>query len=152
MFMASSYKSTYSKICDKQITPAQKIVELICERFYGKDNISLPKAFWNDPRYARNYRLQLIKANALLKMYSAEAILAALLSSKGKSIYSLTAKWLDPLIATEEKKIQLNQEKKREYESQLEIDSKESLYVPGEFHDPLIPLVKKKSLLDKLDG
>lgn len=92
---------------ETQRKPAQLIAEIVCKRFFFTQGFKeLPPKFWNDIRFARNYRLQIIKANSLLKIYKPQAIINALKSKQGSTIYSLTAKWLDPLIAVEQAKIE----------------------------------------------
>ena len=90
----------------KRINYAHKITELICHRYFAQIGFkSLPVKFWKDPAFSRDYRLQIIKANALLKIYSGPAIIAALESFKGKKIYSLSAPWLDEICEREQKRI-----------------------------------------------
>lgn len=89
-----------------KINYAHKIASLICERYFKQIGYnSLPPKFWNDARFARDYRLQIIKVNALLKIYSGPAIIAALESFKGKKVYSLSATWLDQLISQEQARL-----------------------------------------------
>jgi hypothetical protein len=59
--------------------------------------------FWQHPRWKRTFLYQVQLANGLLKIYAEEAILAAL--KKNPTIYSLNAKFLDPLIQTEQAKV-----------------------------------------------
>jgi len=141
-----------SKYTDRKIKPAQRIVELICERFFGKDGISLPKKFWNDRRFSREYRLQLIKVHALLKVYSPEAIIAALTSPKGKRIWSLGAKWLDSLISVEERKLKLLNEKKVAYMEQKKSEEIEVSVEEENIISNADSTKKTQSLFEKLDG
>lgn len=143
-----------SNFTDKPVKPAQKIVEIVCERAALKLNkMQLPKRFWNDERFSRNYRLQLIKANALLKIYSAEAIIKALQSPKGSSVYSLNCKWLDGLVALEQKKLEVAERKRLEYE-ELQQKQEVTKVIDKEKVGAAEPefLKKTESLLDKLDG
>lgn len=129
--------------------PAQKLAELICRRYFGKDGIDLPTKFWHDIRYAKHYKLQIIKANALLKIYKFEAILAALNSKEGKNIWSLTASWLEPIIAVKEQEMKILERKKQEFK-----DTYQKIETPATTSEtPLTisPLKQKPSLLDKLD-
>ena len=126
--------------------PAHQIAEIICPRlFKTKGFKELPPKFWNDPRFSREYRLQLIKANALLKTFSLEAIISALTKTKiGVKIYSLGAKWLDPIIAQEEEKI-------KQFNLKLEKSSKTQVEPIIEENVPRPTLKTGKSIFDKLD-
>ncbi len=97
-------------------TKAQMIAELTCQRFFATKGFKvLPPKFWSDQRFSRHYKLQIIKANGLLKIYSFDAIMNALKSKEGKNAYSLNAKWVDSIIATEEQKIKNLQRKVDEH-------------------------------------
>lgn len=142
------YTSNYT---NKKVRPAQKIVELICQRIFAKDGITLPPKFWNDKRFARTYKLQLIMANALLKKYSAQAIIAALQSSKGKRIWSLSAKFLDPIIEVEQKKLDRLESSRDEYQNKIKENvESEQIGVKEEINIEK-PQAKSKSLFEKLD-
>lgn len=100
--MAGIHKSRYT---DKLVEDAQLLAEIACERMAKKDGKDLPFKFWNTGRWLRDYKLQLRFANQLLKIYSFEAIRKSLDTFQGKKIYSLGAKWLDPIIAGEQEKL-----------------------------------------------
>lgn len=87
-----------SKYTDKEITPAQYLAELMCERKYRKLGVSLPKKFWSDERYRKEFLFQKRNADQLLAYRDFRDILAALQDKRGVSIHSLSAKWLDPII------------------------------------------------------
>lgn len=71
-----------------------------------KDGVDLPSYFWNTEKYKREFLLQLRHVLALLKLYSPDAIVRALRTRKGKTLYSFGAKFaLDPLIRDEQTKI-----------------------------------------------
>ncbi len=130
------YVSRYTK---KLVTAASFIAELTCERGFKKRGMSLPSNFWSDERFRRDYLMQLRFANSLLKIYSAEAIINALNSTQGKNIYSLGAKWLDPLIAVEEvliKKRSISQEK---FEAELQC----------EYIDETLPVNREEKFVKK---
>lgn len=82
---------------------AQYMAELMCERMALNKGIgSLPPKFWNLKEWKKPYQLQIMRANALLKVYDEQVILNALNSKKGKSIYSLHAAWLNDILVEEE--------------------------------------------------
>ncbi len=127
---------------------AQQIAEILFKRIAAKNQNTLPVKFWNDERYARDYRLQLIKINALMKVYEPQAIINALLSPKGKNIWSITAPWLDPLIAEEQKRIVKLAEQKVKFEEPVNVADIPLDVVPKE---KMTGPIKKKSVLEKLD-
>lgn len=130
---------------------AQQIAEILFKRIAAKNNDTLPPKFWNDERYARDYRLQLIKINAVMKIYEPLAIINALNSPKGKNIWSITAPWLDPIIAEEQKKLnKLNQQKEKFEESANDFIESMLEVTPVEKEKTQAP--KKKNTLEKLDG
>ena len=105
-----------SKYTDKQITPAQFLAEKICERLARKDKIALSDQFWNQARWRRTFLYQVQIANGLLKIYSWQAVLRAL--NKNPGIYSLNAKFLDPLIKTEEESLQREERARQEHKQE----------------------------------
>jgi hypothetical protein len=124
---------------------AKQIAELICKRYFrAKGFNDLPFQFWNDRRFARDYRLQIIQAYALLKMYEGQAILNALNSKEGLNTYSLRARWLDPLFERESAKLKKVEEKMMEYVEKVEENAVELPTARPSFQP-------KQSTLDKLD-
>lgn len=97
--MQNNYISRYT---DKKISASQYLAERICERLAKKDNTDLPAKFWTLPKWKRTFLYQLQIANGLLKLYRADAIIAAL--RKAPRAFSLAANFLDPIIQTEEAK------------------------------------------------
>lgn len=87
-----------SKYTDKEITPAQYLAELMCSRKYNKQGVILPRKFWSDERYRKEFLFQKRNADQLLAIYEFHDILSALNDKRGLSIHSLSAKWLDPVI------------------------------------------------------
>ena len=72
---------------------------MVCLREAEKANVGKPAyALWNTDRWKKTFQSQVTKAYQLLKKYSDKAILAALNSYKGKNIYSLRVKFLEPII------------------------------------------------------
>ncbi len=100
----------YSNYADGYVSAAQYITERICVKKAGSND--LPKRFWEIAAWKNYYKQQIIAANGLLKIYSPQAIIAALKHNKAYSIYSLRAPHLDQIIQDEECRLQL--EKKEE--------------------------------------
>lgn len=94
--MADKYPSRYSP--NKFVTPAQFIIEFVCERNAAQRNADLPIQFWKLPEWATFYKSQLRKCHSLLKVYSSEAIIKALKDQRAAKIYSLFAPWLIDII------------------------------------------------------
>jgi len=104
----SRYTSRYSP--KKFVTAAQYILELICEHKAHAEERDLPIQFWNLPEWEKYYKTQLRKCHALLKKYDEKAIIGALKDKAGCKIYSLHAKWLEPIIQAHQKDVE-NKEK-----------------------------------------
>lgn len=130
---------------------AQQIAEILFKRIAANNSDTLPDKFWNDERYARNYRIQLIKINALFKIYEPLAIINALNSPKGKNIWSITAPWLDPIIAEEQKKLNKLNEQKEKFENSAN-EFIESMLEVSTVEKEKTQAPKKKNTLEKLDG
>lgn len=87
-----------------QITAAQFLAEFMVARLARVKGVRLPLKFWNLPAWKRTYRLQLLHAYSVLKLYSPEAVSRALRSPEGKKAFSLNAPWLDALFQAEQEK------------------------------------------------
>lgn len=135
----SKYQSKYG---GGYITPAQYIVERICEHKANQDNTGLPYKFWNTKKWRGFFRSQMTIANGLLKLYSPEAIVAALRQPKAAKVYSLGASFiLDDLFDAEQKKIDAH--KKNIKKSNRDKISKDVTSKPVKFSS-------KKSKMNKL--
>lgn len=93
---------------DKDISPAQYLAELVCERIAKKDGNALPVKFWNTDRWKNIFLQQLLAANTLLKVYHPLAVIRGLRLQK--TVYSLRAKWLLDTVDTQQKKLLVEQE------------------------------------------
>jgi hypothetical protein len=101
--MKQVYTSRYT---DRKITAAQRIAEIVCEKLADKEKKVLTDKFWNKPEWEKVYKQQLYLANSLLKLYSAEAIIAALRDKRAYDVYSLGADFvLDKIFQEEQAKI-----------------------------------------------
>lgn len=99
----NNYISKYSN--NKPVSAAKYITELVCERKAIKDKKDLHYRFWLSKEWQGFFRNQIGTAYKLLKKYSDKAIVNALLTPKGKTIYSLRAPYLIDIIEKEEKKL-----------------------------------------------
>ena len=84
------------------VTAAQYIAELMCERQARRKKLDLPQKFWQIDHWKKPYKIQLIAAQGLLKIYDAKAILNALKAKDGSNIYSLHAPHIDDIIKREQ--------------------------------------------------
>lgn len=116
-------------------------------RIARKDNTELPQKFWEKDKWKRLFLLQIRHANSLLKLYSYEAIVKALRTPQGKKLYSLGAQWLDPLIKSEQEKIDIR------LAAMAEQTPKEVEQLPTATDEkPREAFVRKPSPLSKLRG
>ena len=100
---SSRYKSPST---GEYCTAAQYMAELMCQRMAEKNNEgSLAYKFWNTKKWKKTYINQIIRANELVEIYSARAIVKFLNSDRGKRIYSLRFPNLESMIAEEERKL-----------------------------------------------
>ena len=132
--MEKSYKSKYDQ--NITITPAQYIVEIICERIAKKHQKGLPYRFWEDENWAKIFKLQIILANRYLKQYTPETIIRGLNSKRAKNVFSLGAKFiLDSVFQDESKKEVISENSSPNPEF-----SKEDIYVrPRQTESPNDP-------------
>lgn len=101
--MSDTYISKYSN--EKEVSPAQYITELICEKRAQQQKKDLHYRFWLSKEWGAYYRNQIGSAHKLLSKYSHKAIVAALKNNQAKNIYSLRAPHLLPIIELEQQKI-----------------------------------------------
>jgi hypothetical protein len=76
--MTDNYKSHSS---GEPCSAAQLIAEILITRQEQKKKNIVPHKFWNIPKYKRRYIFAVIQANGLLKLYSGDAIIAALMAN-----------------------------------------------------------------------
>ena len=94
--MNKNYKH---KTTGQECNAAQYIAEMVCLREAEKQRVGRPAyALWNTDKWQKKFKSQVTKAYGLLKKYSDKAIINALNSYKGKNIYSLRVKFLEPII------------------------------------------------------
>ena len=95
---SSTYPSRYAP--GEWVTPAQYIIEYVCEnaaQYTGRD---LPVRFWKNEEWEKFFVSQTRAANKLLKKYQPNAITTAV---KKKRLRSLIPKWVEGVIAKEQK-------------------------------------------------
>ncbi len=92
------------------LTPNQFLAESMCARKARSKGQTLPPKFWEvNETWKREFLLQIRHVSGLLRLYSAESIIKALRTPGGRKVYSFVAKWLDPLIAEQQRIIELQQ-------------------------------------------
>lgn len=111
------YPSKYSN--GKDVSAAQYITELICEKMAKRNKKDLHYRFWLSKEWERYYRNQIASAHKLLSKYPDTAIVRALNNPKTEKIYSLRAPHLPAIIEQEQARldsenttISLNMERK----------------------------------------
>ena len=96
---------------------AQYIAEMVCLREAERFNEGRPGyKLWNTKKWQSKFKSQVTKAYQLLKKYTDKAIIGALKSDRGRSIYSLRVKSLEGLIVQEQKRIDNQPKKDGKYE------------------------------------
>lgn len=97
------FKSRFAP--DLWISAGQYLAESMCDRQARRQGVHLPHRFWEADRWKRSFLFQLREANGLLKTYALEAIVAALRTPEGQRVLSFSARWLDPIIREQERRI-----------------------------------------------
>lgn len=101
------YPSKYSN--GKDVSAAQYITEMVCERKAKHLKKDLHYRFWLNKEWASFYKDQIGSAYKLLKKYSELAVIRALGSPKAERIYSLRAPHFPAMIEQEQKKLDSQQ-------------------------------------------
>lgn len=130
------------------ITPGQFLAESMCARKARSQKKTLPLKFWELEVWKREFALQARHVSGLLRLYSPEAIIRALRKPGGKNAYSFAAKWLDPLIAEEQRVID-SQKAKAAAEAVKEVEPQVVVGKTGprpEFKSKSTPLDKLRAL------
>lgn len=132
------FVSRYSN--GKEVTAAQYITELICEKKAKLNKEDLHYRFWVTKKWAVFYKNQIATANQLTKKYDAIAIVRALNSPKTKNMYSLRAPFFTKVVEEEAQKLNA-----QNTEMTQNIERKENKkFLKATFHP------KKKSIISKL--
>jgi len=76
------------------VSAPQMLAELSCERQARARGESLPRRFWADPRWSREYKAAVTAATALLRSYPLPAVVAAVQSEECREAYSLRSDWV----------------------------------------------------------
>lgn len=114
------YISKYSN--GKEVSAAQYITEIICEKWAKITGSDIHYRFWLNEKWQKHYKQQIPAANKLLKKYSAKAIIEALKDKKTEKTYSLRSQYLVPIIERHEKIIaSQNKELTKDFERKKEI-------------------------------
>lgn len=104
----NKYPSKYSN--GKEVSAAQYLAELVCERVAKKNKKDLHYRFWLNKEWEKEYKGQIAAANKLLRRYDLTFIIQALKTDKGQKIYSLRAPHLEPMIEQMESRGQKEKE------------------------------------------
>ena len=135
-------KTYKHKTTGQPCNAAQYIAEIVCLREAEKQNIGRPAyALWNTEKWKKKFQSQVTKAYQLLKKYSDKAIINALNSPRGSSIYSLRVKNLEYLMKNAQKQLD-------------KIDPETIEYTDNTQSKPLKPYGQESAInkLRKLDG
>jgi hypothetical protein len=87
------------------VDAAQYVAEEMCKRRARTRGQSLGPRFWTTPGWSREFHLQAQLANNLAKVYSFDALLAALRDPRGQRLYSLKAHSLNGLLKEAQHKV-----------------------------------------------
>ncbi len=98
----------------KQVAVNVWLAEFMLVRQASKEGKELPRLYWQLPDWERKFKVQLRCANSLLKLYAPAAISAALRSKEGRRVYSLSAPWLEPVLLAEQRKLDIEAERKKD--------------------------------------
>lgn len=138
------------------VTAIQWLAEHMTAKQAAKEGVTLQRGFWRTSvRWEKVYRLQTRAASSLLRLYSLEAVGAALRSARGKSAYSLAAPWLTDIVAEEQRRLDVKVAAAAALEPEPAVppdthDSQsEALPTPAGRRPPA---AKKKGRLDQLEG
>lgn len=113
------FPSKYSN--GKDVSAAQFITEMICEKKAKLDKKDLHYRFWVNKEWASFYRNQIATAYKLVKEFDPLGIIKALNSKPAEKIYSLRAPHLIDMI---KKEIAVLDSQKKDFT--LEVDRKEN--------------------------
>lgn len=138
--MEAKFKSKFSGF---EVSAPQYLAELMCMRLAKKNNLPLPDKFWNTTEWRMPYKQQLMAAHALLKVYNAKAVVAAVNRKEVSWMYSLRYDGLKQLIVEEQAKLARIEERIAKIETPV-VDIATS--------KPQKPFSPKNNRINKLDG
>lgn len=90
------YPSRYSN--GKEVSAAQYITEIICEKKAKINKEDLHFRFWTNKKWSKFFRDQIATANKLINEFGEKPVIKALNSTKADRIYSLRAPHLKDMI------------------------------------------------------
>lgn len=85
---------------------AQQIAKIMVEREIKKQKVSVPPDYWNYEPWKKKFKLQVIAAHSLFKLYEPEAILNALKRKECSWQYSLRVKGMNDIFKEEQAKLE----------------------------------------------
>ena len=92
----------HSRYTNKEIYPAQKAAEIMCERKAASFNKELPRFFWELSEWKQYFLYQVKFASPLIKNFGEEKVFQAL--DEYKFLTSLNSPWLRKQLRTYEVK------------------------------------------------
>lgn len=135
----------YKSLIDgHECTEHHYLVELVISRKAKKHGLVLPDKFWSYDEWKKEYKLQVIAARSLLKIFDTQDILDGLRSKEGCWIYSLKFPGLVDIISNEKKR------KEKKIPNQPEKPQHAASPVSKTDAKPVIQ--KRKNILDTLEG
>ena len=93
--MANKYQSRFSP---SEITAAQYLAEIMCERRARSLNRELPQGFWKFPEWAGFYKYQITLAYKLINEHGEKKVVKALQDPRTKQTFSLRSPFLRKII------------------------------------------------------
>lgn len=139
----------YKSLIDgHECTEHHYLVEFVIARKAKKLGLTLPPKFWNTDGWKKEYKLQVIAARSLLKIFEIEDILAGLRSQQGNWIYSLQNRSLIDIINT------IASQRKTTVETKVKIQKAQSEIKVVESTETIAkPSIRTtKNILDTLEG
>ena len=100
--MDKKYKSSFS---GHDVTAAQYLAEIMCNRQAIKKKERLPDKFWNTPKWKMPFKQQILAAHALLKIYEPDEIIAGIMRKDAQWIFSLRFPGLNQIILEEKDRL-----------------------------------------------
>jgi len=101
--MINKYPSRYSP--NKEVTAAQYIIELICEKKARFDKTELPMKFWQLEVWQDFFKRNLRKVHSLLKQFEAKSIINALNLPEYNNSYSVFTERFMGLVKQEQARL-----------------------------------------------
>jgi len=139
------FKSRYSP--GKDVTIAQYITELICEKKASISGKDLPIFFWKLPEWQKFYKSQIHTAYGLVRNYDSNVLIKVLNSPEAKRQFSLRS----PKLLSLFKKAQADINRIKEIsENRTEQENTSEITTATVIESPRSPQASKNNVLNKL--